>query len=360
MTSRVNNIQGGLFVNSKGTTEVGLNFTFAVGGGVAALPASLIFDLSSTASASYVEVSIDNAGVAVDKGGGEVGIPITGHDLKSGEVIDITLTTNYNGNFTIVSVTANEIVITDTFVSETFNSNDIVKSQIFRDKNGVTAYDFTKGETTANSTDDPTLDGTLGTTSARFDLDGLQYFKLLGANPTFFNELHRTSGTGSGEWWFAFAHKIGGTTTQDLFATTSAALQEGLEIVYVSTNQLFVQTWRGGTQDNNIFTVDARSGGDEICFILTGDPFNTDDIKLYYNSATAQTDTDAGVATSTVNAQSPMRLGTGRGGEGTGFHMDAGSEIYDFLGGNEYLTSSSVVDDIFTVLGARRGVDYLA
>lgn len=62
---------------------------------------------------------LDNA-AAVDKSGGLVGIPITAH------LMDVTLkttlagTTNYDGTYTIVSQTANEIVITATFVAETF------------------------------------------------------------------------------------------------------------------------------------------------------------------------------------------------------------------------------------------------
>ncbi len=69
--------------------------------------------------------TIDNA-AAVNKGGGEVGIPITGHLFLADQLITIAGTTNYNGDFTIQSVTTNEIVITDTFVSETFGGSETV------------------------------------------------------------------------------------------------------------------------------------------------------------------------------------------------------------------------------------------
>lgn len=64
---------------------------------------------------------IDNA-AAVDKGGGKVGIPITGHTYTAGETITIANTTNYNGDFTVdATSTVNEVVITAAYVAETFD-----------------------------------------------------------------------------------------------------------------------------------------------------------------------------------------------------------------------------------------------
>jgi hypothetical protein len=63
--------------------------------------------------------TINNA-AAVDKGGGLVGIPITAHTFAPNDVTTITGTTNYDGTYTIVSETTNEIVITATYVSEIF------------------------------------------------------------------------------------------------------------------------------------------------------------------------------------------------------------------------------------------------
>jgi hypothetical protein len=64
---------------------------------------------------------LDNA-AAVDKGGGLVGIPITGHPYTAGETIRIANTTNYNGDFTVdATTTVNEVVITSAYVAETFD-----------------------------------------------------------------------------------------------------------------------------------------------------------------------------------------------------------------------------------------------
>jgi len=74
-----------------------------------------------------VEETIDNA-AAVDKGGGQVGIPITGHGFSADDVIGISGSKNYNGGYTIISETTDEIVITATYVAETFAGTEKVAS----------------------------------------------------------------------------------------------------------------------------------------------------------------------------------------------------------------------------------------
>lgn len=71
------------------------------------------------ANFGLTEFNIDNA-AAVDKGSGLVGIPITAHSFKAGDETAIAGTTNYDDTYTIVSYTTNEIVITATYVAETF------------------------------------------------------------------------------------------------------------------------------------------------------------------------------------------------------------------------------------------------
>jgi len=75
-----------------------------------------------------VEEVLDTAGVAVDKGGGLVGLPIIAHGFSSSDVIGISGSLNYNGGFTIASETTNEIVITATYVAETFVGDEQVAS----------------------------------------------------------------------------------------------------------------------------------------------------------------------------------------------------------------------------------------
>ncbi len=81
-------------------------------------------DGSGTGHFEGVEIDID-AGPAVDKGSGKVGIPATGHGLISGQRVRIEGTTNYNGFFVIDTTTsADELVIAHGYAAETFNTGN--------------------------------------------------------------------------------------------------------------------------------------------------------------------------------------------------------------------------------------------
>ena len=88
--------------------------------GGAALPFAAVTD-------NVISNTIDNA-AAVDKGGGLVGIPVTGHAFVADQQVTIAGSTNYNDSYTVVSQTTNEVVITETFVSETFGGSETIKS----------------------------------------------------------------------------------------------------------------------------------------------------------------------------------------------------------------------------------------
>jgi len=73
--------------------------------------------------------TLDNA-AAVDKGGGLVGIPITGHPFAAGDTITLDGTSNYDGAEEIVSETADEVVITATYAAETFAGTETATSAV--------------------------------------------------------------------------------------------------------------------------------------------------------------------------------------------------------------------------------------
>lgn len=53
-----------------------------------------------------------------DAGGGQVTVTSVNHNIPTGNSVDITGTTSYNGNFQITNVTTNTFEITDTFVAD--------------------------------------------------------------------------------------------------------------------------------------------------------------------------------------------------------------------------------------------------
>ena len=91
----------------------------------------------------YSSKTLD-AAVAVDKGGGQVGIPLTAHGFAAGDYVTIGLTVYYNGEYRIVSVTANEFVITATYVAETFVATNTAKARtpLRISVSGIDTYDM--------------------------------------------------------------------------------------------------------------------------------------------------------------------------------------------------------------------------
>jgi hypothetical protein len=63
-----------------------------------------------------------NAAAAVNKGGGKVGIPLTGQKFSTNESVRILGTVNYDGIYAVDATSSvNEVVITHAYVAETFD-----------------------------------------------------------------------------------------------------------------------------------------------------------------------------------------------------------------------------------------------
>lgn len=68
-----------------------------------------------------------DAGDAVDKSGGLVGLPVTAHGLPVGAEVTVVGTTNYDATYTVKRGTsADEIVVTASYSSETFDGTETV------------------------------------------------------------------------------------------------------------------------------------------------------------------------------------------------------------------------------------------
>ena len=76
-------------------------------------------------------LTLDNGGVAVSIGGGIVGLPCEGQPFKSGEVLRLTGTSNYNGTHTLTAgTTEDQLQFADSFNAETFDGTEIPVKQI--------------------------------------------------------------------------------------------------------------------------------------------------------------------------------------------------------------------------------------
>ena len=95
---------------------------------------------------TFLPDTVIDAAAAVDKGGGKVGIPITGHGFSNGQKIILSGTTNYDETYLVdATSTVNEVVITATYVAETFSGteNVLMNWAFFVSASGAT---FTDGD----------------------------------------------------------------------------------------------------------------------------------------------------------------------------------------------------------------------
>lgn len=99
--------------------------------------ASTVFSIKKNGvefgTATFLPDTTTDAAAAVDKGSGKVGIPITGHGFSTGQIIILSGTTNYDGTHLVDSTSStNEVVITDTYVAETFaGTEDVLMNWAF-------------------------------------------------------------------------------------------------------------------------------------------------------------------------------------------------------------------------------------
>lgn len=88
----------------------------------------ITIDVSSLTNVTSVISTEERQGrlgnVAIDEGGGLVGIPVEDHGMVATETIRIQGTQNYDGEETIVSVEEDKIVITATYAAEEFHGEE--------------------------------------------------------------------------------------------------------------------------------------------------------------------------------------------------------------------------------------------
>ena len=78
--------------------------------------------LMACAEDEVLDIDVD---AAIDEGGGKVGLPVTGHGLVTGVSIRVDGTENYNAEYTVDGdSTTDKIVVTATYVAETFTGEE--------------------------------------------------------------------------------------------------------------------------------------------------------------------------------------------------------------------------------------------
>ena len=86
--------------------------------------------LGTPTTSQESSVNLDSAS-ATDEDNGLVGLPITDHGLKSGIMVTITGTENYDGDYEIKEVTTDKIMIEETYTSESFSGSETVQPKVY-------------------------------------------------------------------------------------------------------------------------------------------------------------------------------------------------------------------------------------
>jgi hypothetical protein len=248
------------------------------------------------------------------------------------------------------------------------DGGQIVGSAVDAPWDGTTrrANSFYRGGSDAISTDDPAWvdNGNnsyfLGSLFDYLSITGKSEAAIGNGNTNFFNGLHQTGVDGT-PWFFGFYFRTGtsGWGANALFGTmdNSPGYDNGIEIVisdgFSIAAQVRVSVARGGVFTTNDFGAAGGLADATDYFIgVSGDPTNTDGLRVWIDSATALTDADMHSGTSNNPSNGNAAL---MGRSDGGLSLGTNARLYQAFGGVGYLTDSEM--DIFrAVVESRRGV----
>lgn len=184
--------------------------------------------------------------------------------------------------------------IYDTYSGSGQNVNNINPSP--NSGTSQASYDLYRGADGTSTTDDPTFSGTAGDSGAKFTLDGGDYFKLQGANPSFVDNWHDS--TAAQDWTFIMAFTYTAGVATSLASTKSGGLTHGILLYTLAANNYIYITQRGtGGADTKNSAVALSNG---VNIIGISHSFSTNNTRFFINSTTpidvAQTFTSGSTA----------------------------------------------------------------
>lgn len=215
------------------------------------------------------------------------------------------------------------------------------------DGSAQTAYDFTLGNTTSTASDDPAFNGSAGSASAYFSVDGGDLFRL-GGNTTFINSLHKT--TGGSDFWIAAAFRfVSSGSVQELFSDRGSS-NTGISWRISMSENLSVQQRGDSASVTCTDTVPLGNGADHVGIVSVS---ASGSVRFWLNSATKTTNTITYNAT-TADAGNTLALASNGAG---GSRLANGSRIYAYSMGNSFLDDAQTAQ-ILALYEARHGRDY--
>lgn len=219
------------------------------------------------------------------------------------------------------------------------------------DGSAQTDNDFYLGADGTADGANPTFNGSANDPAAYWSFDGGDYFSLkTGANTTFINALHKT--TGGTAWTMVAAYRQSGTAAA-FFGTADSSVAKGIPGVYVSGSDLIiVQFGDSGTTFESGLTDQMTDGND---YLIIASYNGSDTYNYWLNSATSSDSDDASYSATSDNAAGIMRIGRAN----TSTHMPNGSRLYHFSLYNEFIDNTKA-GNIISALETRHSRNYTA
>ena len=216
----------------------------------------------------------------------------------------------------------------------------------------LSGTNFTLGADASAGSDDPTFNGSAGDSGAYFSTDGGDFFKAL-SNISILNGAHKTGGTDSGPVWFAIAFRTPSSfATQAIFGTSTSSNDQGFRVITLSSGAIRLQQSDGSGFGWNASFTPTLSTDTDYVLIVSWDATSSGDTKIWLNSDTSSTTSDAFDAT-TTDATNVFELFANGGG---GLILGA-SRFRGFSAGNEVLDNTKAAD-LKNEYEARHGLAY--
>lgn len=220
------------------------------------------------------------------------------------------------------------------------------------DGSAQTAYDFFTGDG-STSTTFPTFTGTPGDPASYWLFDGGDYFKIKsGANTTFINAMHKT--TGGSDWWIAFALLTppADSGADGLFGTNQNSTTPGLQIFQNASEQIAAN--QRGAATSSLSNTGTTLTGSTNYTVFVSHSHSTNMTSFWINSSTG-TALSQTYSTTTADASGFMVLAALANGASS--FMASGGRMYSVGMGNSYLTNAEAAA-IKSLLQVRQGRVY--
>lgn len=225
------------------------------------------------------------------------------------------------------------------------------------DGSAQSAFDVYRGDTSTETTNDPTFTGSAGVAGAYWLYDGGDFFVSTQASdvsPGYLSKMQRTD-QGNG-FWIAFAIRYDNALTTRLFGNVNSTSEYGMQFLMTAGGIVRVSRFRNSTtQTTDIAGAGTMVDNTDYLYILSMNSARTN-YRFWINSRTASNVAPA-AAWSAVTNDASHRFGLGVNYPTNNAFNSNTSRLYGMAGGNDYLDDTAA-GHIFDYFNASTGITF--